>query len=162
MPAPVSPTPPAATPAPAPAPIGRRRLLLVVMVCALSVAAASTGVALWLLLGPGAHAEAVSRGPAYVHRVGTIVVNVADTNGRRYLRTTVELAAASSKDMKRLEEHRTPIVDATIGVLSATSLDKLLDHAQREALKGQLRDRLNGSIGSQPVTQVFFTEFVIQ
>ncbi len=164
MPSPTSPIAAGIAPAPpvTPAPAGRRRLLLVVMFCALGVAAASSTVALWLFFAPGGRAEAVSRGPAYVFRVGTIVVNVAETNGRRYLRTTVELAAPSSKEMRRLEEHRTPLVDAAIGVLGATPLESLLDHAKRETLKTEMRGRLNEAVGGQPVNQVFFTEFVIQ
>jgi len=164
MPLPTSPmaaggAPSAAAP---PAPAGSRRLLLVVMFCALGIAVAASSVAVWLFFAPGGRAEAVSRGPAYVFRVGTIVVNVAETNGRRYVRTTVELAAPSSKEMRRLEEHRTPLVDAALGVLGATPLDSLLDHGKREALKTQMRDRLNEAVGGQPVNQVFFTEFVIQ
>ena len=98
MPSPTSPmaaggAPSAAAP---PAPAGSRRLLLVVMFCALGIAVAASSVAVWLFFAPGGRAEAVSRGPAYVLRVGTIVVNVAETNGRRYVRTTVELAKHES------------------------------------------------------------------
>jgi flagellar basal body-associated protein FliL len=152
----------ASTPPVNPAPTGRRGILLLVMFCALGVVVAASSVAVWLFLAPSGRAEAVSRGPAYVFRVGTIVVNVAETNGRRYLRTTVELAAPSSKDMRRLEEHRTPLVDAAIGVLGATPLESLLDHSKRETLKAQMRDRLNEAVGGSAVNQVFFTEFVIQ
>src|SRR2546425_1159950 len=105
MPSPTSPMAAAVAPAPAalPPPAGRRRILLVVMFCALGVAIGASSVAVWLFFAPSGRAEAVSRGPAYVFRVGTIVVNVAETNGRRYLRTTVELAAPSSKEMRRGE-----------------------------------------------------------
>jgi flagellar basal body-associated protein FliL len=163
MPSPTNPVAAAGAPTPAATPpAGRRRILLVVMFCALGVAIAASSVAVWLFFSPNARAEAVSRGPAYVFRVGTIVVNVAETNGRRYLRTTVELAAPSSREMRRLEEHRTPLVDTAIQVLGATGLESLLDHGQRETLKTQMRDRLNQAVGGQPVSQVFFTEFVIQ
>jgi len=163
MPSPTSSMVAAGAPTPAPTPpAGRRRLLLVVMFCALGVAIAASSIAVWLFFSPNARAEAVSRGPAYVFRVGTIVVNVAETNGRRYLRATVELAAPSSKEMRRLDEHRTPLVDTAIQVLGATALDSLLDHGQRETLKTQMRDRLNQAVGGQAVSQVFFTEFVIQ
>lgn len=156
-----APTSPVVAAAASPA-TGRRRFLLVVMFCAVVVAIAATSVAVWLFFSPNARAEAVGRGPAYMFRVGTIVVNVAETNGRRYLRTTVELAVPSSKEMRRLEEHRTPLLDTAIGVLGATPLEGLLDHAQREKLKAQMRERLNEAVGGQPVSQVFFTEFVIQ
>ncbi|MBI4245880.1 MAG: flagellar basal body-associated FliL family protein [Candidatus Rokubacteria bacterium] len=159
MAAPISPPPAAPPPAAPPRP---RRLLLILTWGALAVALLISGAATWLLLFNGPRAEAVARGPAHVFRAGTLVVNVSGSEGRRYLRVTVELGAGSPKDFKRLDEQRAAILDAAIGVLGATSLETLLDHDQRDPLKTALRTKLNQTLGGQPVTQVFFTEFVIQ
>jgi flagellar basal body-associated protein FliL len=165
MAAPTSPSlagaagPPAAPAAPPHTP---RRLLLVLTWCALGLALLATAGAAWMVFFQAPHADAVTRAPAHVFRVGTLVVNVAATNGRRYLRTTVEVAAASARESRRLEEYRTPLVDAALGVLGATPLDDLLDHTKRDALKTELRRRLNATVGGEPIAQVFFTEFVIQ
>lgn len=141
---------------------GSRRALIILTACALGVALLASGTAVWLMVFPGPRAEAVSKAPAYVFRAGTLVVNINETSGRRYLRTTLELATVSAKEGRRLEEQRTPLLDAAIGVLSARPLDELLDPSKRESLKGQLRARLNSAVGGEPITQVFFTEFVIQ
>jgi len=90
------------------------------------------------------------------------VVNVAETNGRRYLRTTLELGAAAPKAARRLEEQRTPIIDSAIDVLSSTPLEELLNPARRDALRESLRKRINETVGGDLVSQVFFTEFVVQ
>lgn len=160
MAAPTSPpAAPAAAPAAAPKP---RRLLLLLTWCVLAAALVASAAATWLLLFQGPRAEAVVKGPIHVARAGTVVVNIPNTDGRRYLRATIELGAASPKDLKRLDEQRAPVLDTAIGVLSGTELATLLDHARREELKTTLRTRLNETLGGQPVTQVFFTEFVIQ
>jgi flagellar FliL protein len=137
---------------------------------AIVLAVLASAGATWMLFFRGQHAEATvekkekekEKAAPHVFRVGTIVVNVAETNGRRYLRTTVELAVSGAKEAKRLEERQTPIVDAAIATLGAMPLDRLLDHAHREDVKAELRQRLNAVVGGEPVAQVFFTEFVIQ
>lgn len=156
--------PPASAPAPAaaPSPPRRPRLLLVLVWGALAVALGAGGAAAWLLLGRGERAEATGRRPTPVFRAGTVIVNIAETEGRRYLRATIELGAATPEDLRRLEAHRTPILDGAIGVLGATSLPALLDPAGREHLKDRLRARINATVGGEVVSQVFFTEFVVQ
>lgn len=158
MAAPASPavvTPPPATGEP-------RRLLVILTVLALAVAALATGIAVWLVVFQRPRAEAVGKNAPHVFRAGTLVVNITETNGRRYLRTTLELGTASAKDGRRLDEQRTPLLDAAIGVLSARRLEELLDPAKREVLKAELKRQLNAALDGEPVTQVFFTEFVIQ
>jgi flagellar basal body-associated protein FliL len=157
--------PSAASPTPAPpAPSARkpRRVLLILTWCALGVALIASGAATWLLFFNGPRAEAVATVPMHVVRAGTIVVNVPNTDGRRYLRATLELAATTPKDLKRLNAERVRVVDAAIGVLSSTDLATLLDHTRREELKNALKAKLNETLGGRPVAQVFFTEFVIQ
>ncbi len=161
MAAPTNPTPAPAAPAPSAIPKPRRLLLLLTW-AVLATAVVASGAAAWLLLFQGPRAEAVARGPSHVLKAGTVVVNIPNTDGRRYLRATIELGAASAKDLKRLDEQRAPVIDAAIGVLSGTELAGLLDPARREELKSALRAKLNATVGGQPVTQVFFTEFVVQ
>jgi flagellar basal body-associated protein FliL len=156
-----APVNPSAVSAPS-APRESRRLLMILTATALGVAVLTTGVAIWLTVFQKGKAEAVSKTPAHVFRAGTLVVNITETNGRRYLRTTLELGTASAKDGRRLEEQRTPLLDAAIGVLSARRLEELLDPAKREVLKAELKRHLNAAVDGASITQVFFTEFVIQ
>jgi flagellar basal body-associated protein FliL len=147
---------------PAPAPGEPRRLLVILTAVALSVAVLTTGVAVWLVVFQKPRVEAVSKNPAHLFRAGTLVVNITETNGRRYLRATLELGTASAKEGRRLEEQRTPLLDAAIGVLSARRLEELLDPSRREVLRTELKQKLNGAVDGAPITGVFFTEFVIQ
>jgi flagellar basal body-associated protein FliL len=105
--------------------------------------------------------DPAAKPPEHVVKVGTIVVNVAGTDGRRYLRTTVELGA-KAKDAKHLEELRAPLLDAAIGVLGGKPLAELLDPEERDGLREELLERLNQVTGGHGISHVFLTEFVVQ
>jgi flagellar FliL protein len=107
-----------------------------------------------------AHAEE-TKPPAHVLKAGTVVVNIAGTEGKRYLRTTVEVGAAP-KDAKHLEELKAPLLDAAIEVLGQKSLAALLEAGDREPLREELRTKFNAALGHAAVTHVYLTEFLIQ
>jgi len=148
------------------APPKRRRLPLLLLILAVVAVLAGGGGAGWFFFihqrgvkPPAAHAEE-TKPPSHVLKAGTVVVNIAGTEGKRYLRTTVEVGA-SAKDAKHLEELRAPLMDATIEVLSAKPLDKLLE-PERDPLRTELKTRFNTVLGHPAVTHVYLTEFLVQ
>lgn len=155
-----------ATEAAAPAPAKRSgRLLLLVAGALVVVLGGSAGTWFFLARGParvGAHKEEVAGPPKHMVKIGTLVVNIAGTDGRRYLRTTLEVGAAE-KESKHIEELKPVLLDAAQTVLGAEPLANLLEPEQRDTLKGELRERLNAAVGKQDaITHVLLTEFVIQ
>jgi flagellar basal body-associated protein FliL len=127
------------------------------------------GVALALALGVGAVSGwLLSRGKAEAQlgdqtwRLGTLVVNVANTDGRRYLKGTLEFSLAPGQSRKPLEDLRPHLTDLSLGVLAEASLGELLDAGQRDQLKQRLLGRLNAELKGAVLKQVYFTEFVIQ
>ena len=147
------------------APPKRRRLPLVPILAVVVVLAGGGGAGWFFFLHqrgvkpPPAHAEE-AKPPSHVLKAGTVVVNIAGTEGKRYLRTTVEVGA-SAKDAKHLEELKAPLIDATIEVLSTKSLDKLLE-PERDPLRAELKTRFNTVLGHPAVTHVYLTEFLVQ
>jgi flagellar protein FliL len=142
-----------------------RKPTLLVIAAAAVVLLGGGGGAAWFLLHrapPKAEAkEDPNTLPEHVLKIGTLVVNIAGTEGRRYLRTTVELGTRP-KDAKHLEEMRAPLLDGAIGVLGSKEMAELLDPGKREELRNELRERLNKVTGGHGVSHVFLTEFVIQ
>ena len=90
-----------------------------------------------------------------------MVVNVAGTEGKRYLRTTVEVGAAP-KDAKHLEELKAPLLDAAVAVLGKKELASLLEPGDRQELREELKTRFNAALGHPLVTHVYLTEFIVQ
>ncbi|MBI4610314.1 MAG: flagellar basal body-associated FliL family protein [Candidatus Rokubacteria bacterium] len=112
----------------------------------------------WSAYSPKAHGQAAYR----TWRLGSLVVNVARTDGRRYLKTTIEFAMAPGQSEKLLEELRPRLTDTSLGVLANASLTELLDAEQRDSLKERLRDRLNAELKGPVLVRAFFTEFIVQ
>jgi flagellar FliL protein len=146
-----------------------RRSPLLLIVAALVVVLAGGGAAGWFffLHKPGVKATATeahadeAKPPAHLVKAGTVVVNIAGTEGKRYLRTTLEIGA-SAKDAKHLEEFKAPLIDAALDVLGTKSLAALLEPADRQLLRDELKKKFNAALGHPAVTHVYLTEFIIQ
>jgi flagellar FliL protein len=160
-----APAKPAEAEAPAEGAPRPRRSRLVLLAGALALVLAGGGAGAWFFLhrpAPGGAPKAeAARPPEHVVKLGTVVVNVAGTEGRRFLRATLELGLGAT-EAKRVEELRAPLVDAAIGVLGEKPLGSLLQPAEREGLRQELRARLSAAAGGRGVTHVFLTEFVVQ
>lgn len=160
---PASPAAPEPQPPPAPQHRGGRMLVIGALIGVLVLVLGAGGA--WFVFtqmgrgGGGKTAEA--KHAAHIWKAGTIVVNVAGTEGRRYLRATVELGV-DAKEAKRLEESRAPLLDAAIEVLASKRLEQLFEVNEREKLRDELKRHLNSALGGQQISQVFLTEFVVQ
>ena len=146
-----------------------RRSPVMLIVAALVVVLAGAGGAGWFFflqkpavkaVSTEAHAEEAPP-PGHVMKAGTVVVNIACTEGKRYLRTTLEIGAAP-KDAKHLEELKAPLLDAALDVLGTKPLATLLEPGDRQPLREELRKKFNTALGHPVVTRVYFTEFIVQ
>ena len=101
-------------------------------------------------------------GPSRTLSLGTVVVNVAETEGRRYLKASVELGINGTLS-KELEARKTQFVDLLISVLSSKSLASVTSTEGREQIKEEILSRINAELGNgAKIQRVFFTEFVVQ
>ena len=94
--------------------------------------------------------------------LGSVVVNVGQPDGRRYLKVGVELGVPGPKDTKEVEEHKAQILDLLISVLSTTPVDVLGSEEGRAGLKKALLARIRDELGLEKVSRVYFTEFIVQ
>jgi flagellar FliL protein len=155
----------------APAPSGGKKKLLVIVAAAVLLLGGGGGAAWWFFLrSPMPKAEAKEdphKPPEHVTKLGTLVVNVAGTEGRRYLRTTVEVGTKGKLGGSHgLDDSlRARLVDAAISVLGAQELATLLDPEEREDIRDELKESLNQAMGhghGDGITHVFLTEFIVQ
>jgi len=155
---------PAAEPAEAPVKGGGKKKLIMMALAGLVLVGGGGGAAWFFVLRPSPKAEAKAaeapKPPEHVVKVGTIVVNVAGSEGRRYLRATIEVGA-TAKAAAHIEHGKAPLVDAAISVLAGKDLATLLDVDERGALRDELKEHLNHAAHGG-VTHVFLTEFVVQ
>ena len=112
------------------------------------------------LLVPADPAQAKQKLPS--HSLGSVVVNVAETEGRRYLKASVEVEPGDPKAVREIEGRRSQLVDVTIGLLSSKSLTDVTTAEGRDRIKKELLERMNAELGGQKIAKVYFVEFVVQ
>ncbi|MGB9919153.1 MAG: flagellar basal body-associated FliL family protein [Moorellales bacterium] len=90
-----------------------------------------------------------------------LVVNLADSGGRRYLRVTITLEYAEPRVEKELQKAGYKIRDAIIQALrSKTAADLAPDRA--EQIRQELIETVNRYLETGRVTGLYFQEFIIQ
>ncbi len=124
--------------------------------------------------GPDAHGAAKG-GPAAAAAEGeatgallaldSFTVNLADTDGVRYLRTNVQLVIAGDESIvKELEHEKLPIVRTRSAVLETLAEQKaaaLATPEGKDALKKLIAERAGKALHHE-VVDVLFSDFVIQ
>ena len=140
------------------------KLMLVVMILlSLLIAAGTSYFMLQQLGGNGqsnnqANQTATKLGPTY--KVGKFTVNLSDDS--RYLIMNLVLEVSNEDVIKKLESRNPQVRDAVISIVRTKESKDINTRAGTKALRKQIRTELNKFIAEGKVTNVFFTEFVVQ
>jgi flagellar FliL protein len=173
-----------ATPAPVPeppdapeaaAPAGKKKLsgLLLRVGIFLGLAGAAFAVALFVVrplfppLKAGSTPAAPEKAPpakfGRVIPLESVVVNVAQTEGRRYLKATIQLEVAEDeKVVKEVEARKVQIIDLLVATLAKKSLTEVTTPDALDRLRGELYERISQEFDKEKVRRIFITEFVVQ
>jgi flagellar FliL protein len=91
-----------------------------------------------------------------------ILVNIADTKGRRYFKTSLTL----EMDGKALEKDapaRLPLLRGrVIDLLANKTMEELTQPTARESLRTEILETLNAEVSGGEFRDLFFTEFLVQ
>ena len=99
-------------------------------------------------------------GPLY--SLDTMIVNLSDHGGKRYLRVTMALEL-SDPDIQATIESRLPQVrDAILMILPTKTYDDISTTDGKIALRQEVMEKINGLITKGRVDNIYFTEFVVQ
>ncbi|HWR20715.1 MAG TPA: flagellar basal body-associated FliL family protein [Verrucomicrobiae bacterium] len=107
--------------------------------------------------------------PKAEHHAGKIlpldpaIVNIAGTNGRRYLKVTVQIQIPEEEKLvKEVEARKALLSDRLIQILSGKPLEEVTSTGSLQALKQQIADQFGKELGADRLQDVYLTEFVIQ
>lgn len=107
--------------------------------------------------------------PKAEHHTGKIlsldpaIVNIAGTNGRRYLKVTVQIEIPEEEELVKEVEARKPLLsDRLIQILAGKPLEEVTSAGSLQALKQQIADQFGKELGADRLQNVYLTEFVIQ
>lgn len=90
-----------------------------------------------------------------------VTVNLADPNGRRYLKLGMEVEV-NSDVAKELKAQNARIRDAIIMLLAGKTYGEISSPDGKVLLKAEIAARLNQILGAQRVVRVYLTDFVVQ
>jgi len=79
-----------------------------------------------------------------------------------YLKTTIALGLKKGLTEEQAKEHIPAMRDAILSVLQTKTLKDLSDPKEREALKDDVKSRVNKEVPEEPVVKVYFTAFATQ
>jgi len=97
-----------------------------------------------------------------IHKLDTFLVNLADPGGKRYLKLTMELELDSPKTVEEITKETPRIRDVILTVLSSKEFEEISTLPGKTALKKELMTKLNASLKTGKVTNIYFTEFLVQ
>lgn len=92
----------------------------------------------------------------------TFVVNLADGNGKRYLRATMQLELSPEQTVTTLEQRLPQIRDVVLTILPTKQFQEIRTVEGKATLRTEILTKLNELFNGASVANIYFTEFVIQ
>lgn len=99
-------------------------------------------------------------GPLY--SLDTMIVNLADHGGKRYLRVTMALELSDSEAMATIEGRLPQVRDAILMILPVKKYDDVSTTDGKIALRAEVMEKINELMTKGRVNNIYFTEFVVQ
>jgi len=108
------------------------------------------------------HGDSDESAAGDIHMIEGLIVNPANTGGRRFLSASVGFELQSPEANTLFNEREAVIRDALITILSSQTIPELSDFKQREKLRQLIKLRVEKLLDTKEVEAVYFTEFVLQ
>lgn len=115
----------------------------------------------------GGHGEAKGEAggkekPAVRPKFENLTVNIAGTQGTRYLKVTFNVVGKNDAANKKIDAKYAELVDATLTILASLSMPELDEPSSKTVVRGRLVAAFNDLLKAPLVEQVFFSDFVVQ
>ena len=97
-----------------------------------------------------------------VYPLDTFIVNLADQGGARYLRVTMNLEIKDETLAEELEKRLPQIRDNILMIIPTRKFEDINSIGGKNALRDEIITSLNDILSEGSITNLYFTEFVIQ
>ena len=98
----------------------------------------------------------------YVYLEEDVIVNPADTQGKRLLLSSVGFDLGSEENKNAMKEKKILIRDMIISILASKTVDQLNSTSFRDTLKVEISKTVKDLIPNLKVNQVYFSKYIIQ
>jgi flagellar FliL protein len=97
-----------------------------------------------------------------VFLVSDMIINPAETNGTRFLNTTIGLGVGDPLAKAALEERAPQVRDALISILTTKTIPELVHPDGKKILRTGIMEKVNKIIAPNRILEVYFVDFVLQ
>ena len=105
-------------------------------------------------------AKEATIGPIY--KMETMIVNLADQGGKRYLRVTMELELSSAQLSEEIDRRLPQLRDAILMILPSKQYSDVGTTEGKISLRDELMAKMNAVLKKGTIKTIYFTEFVVQ
>jgi flagellar FliL protein len=106
--------------------------------------------------------QQVQPAPGTIFPLDTFIVNLADEGGKRYLRVTMDLELTRETSASDLEKRLSQMRDSILMVLPSKRFEEIRTLEGKTNLRNEIIASLNGLFGQESISNIYFTEFVVQ
>ena len=140
----------------------KSKLIIIISVALVVVAAGAIGG--YFLLTKAAPKKPLPVKPVVLSilPMDPFVINIADTNGERYLKIVIQVEVSDPGVGSEIEQLKPRIRDSILDLLTPKTYKDLMDMAGKQRLREDIAGRINNILQRGKVTKVYFTDFVIQ
>ncbi len=104
----------------------------------------------------------MAQGPGITMELDSFIVNLRDRDGKRYLKAKITVEVSSEALKEEISTRKPQIRDVILLLLSAKSFAEISRLEGKMQLKEEVIMRINQVLSSGRISQVYFTEFVVQ
>ena len=97
-----------------------------------------------------------------MYHLDTFTVNLADKGGNRFLRVTLDLEMKDEKLSEELDKRLPQIKDAVLMIIPSKESREIDSVKGKIALRDELTEKINSLLTTGQITNIYFTEFIIQ
>ncbi len=106
--------------------------------------------------------EAAEEDSGEIYIFKDVIVNPADTGGRRYLVVSMGLELDEKKLAGEIEKKEPQIRDAIITLLSQKNVPYLVDIQKKDSLRHEILEIINGNLSQGQVAKIYFVKYILQ
>lgn len=106
--------------------------------------------------------QEVQQAPGTIFPLDTFIVNLADEGGKRYLRITMDLELKAGTGVDDLQKRLPQMRDSILVVLPSKRFEEIRTVEGKASLRNEIIANLNGLFGHESISNIYFTEFVVQ
>lgn len=104
--------------------------------------------------------EETTIGPMY--KLDTMIVNLADQGGKRYLRITMQLELSTPDLVEEIENRMPQLRDSILMILPSKQYADISTTPGKIALRDEIIVKMNEILKTGAIATIYFTEFVVQ